>query len=117
VRHSENLREHYAMTLREWGRNLERNWGHAVAEVGERRARAWRLYMTVSRIAFDTNRLQIHQFLGVRLDSEGRSGMPLRPEWEGPQEADPDGEGGRKVHSDDGVTRTIHARSRRVPVT
>jgi cyclopropane-fatty-acyl-phospholipid synthase len=82
VRHSENLREHYAMTLREWGRNLERNWHRAVAEVGERRARAWRLYMTLSRVAFETNRIQIHQFLGVRPDRAGRSGMPLRPGWE-----------------------------------
>jgi cyclopropane-fatty-acyl-phospholipid synthase len=82
VRHSENLREHYAMTLREWGRNLERNWDRAVAEVGERRARAWRLYMTLSRVAFETNRVQIHQFLGVRPDRDGRSGMPLRPGWE-----------------------------------
>jgi cyclopropane-fatty-acyl-phospholipid synthase len=87
VRHSENLREHYAMTLREWGRNLERNWAGAVAEVGERRARAWRLYITLSRVAFETGRVQIHQFLGVRPDPEGRSGMPLRPGWERAEEA------------------------------
>jgi cyclopropane-fatty-acyl-phospholipid synthase len=87
VRHSENLREHYAMTLREWGRNLERNWDGAVAEVGERRARAWRLYMTLSRVAFETNRVEIHQFLGVCPDRDGRSGMPLRPGWERPEEA------------------------------
>lgn len=82
LRHSESLREHYAMTLREWGRNLERNWAAAVAEVGERRARAWRLYMAVSRLAFETNRVQIHQFLGVRTEEGGRSGIPLRPWWD-----------------------------------
>lgn len=81
VRHSENLREHYGMTLREWGRNLEHHWDAAVGEVGERKARAWRLYMAVSRIAFETNRVEIHQFLGVRPDSEGRSNVPLRPWW------------------------------------
>ncbi|HEV2998437.1 MAG TPA: cyclopropane-fatty-acyl-phospholipid synthase family protein [Solirubrobacteraceae bacterium] len=81
VRHEENLREHYAMTLREWGANLDRHWGRAVAEVGERRARAWRLYMAMSRVAFDLNRVQIHQILGVRLTPEGRSGMPPRPTW------------------------------------
>jgi cyclopropane-fatty-acyl-phospholipid synthase len=58
-----------------------------VAEVGERRARAWRLYMTTSRVAFETGRVQIHQFLGVRPDRQGRSGMPLRPSWERPREA------------------------------
>jgi cyclopropane-fatty-acyl-phospholipid synthase len=81
LRHSESLREHYALTLASWGRNLEDNWRAAVAEIGERRARAWRLYMTVSRIAFETNRVQIHQFLGVRPDPDGRSDVPLRPWW------------------------------------
>ncbi len=81
LRHSENLREHYGMTLREWGRNLERHWDAAVGEIGERRARAWRLYMAVSRIAFETNRVEIHQFLGVRPESDGGSGIPLRPWW------------------------------------
>jgi cyclopropane-fatty-acyl-phospholipid synthase len=81
VRHEENLREHYAMTLREWGANLERNWTHAVAEVGERRARVWRLYMALSRVGFQVNRVQIHQVLGVRVRSDGSSGMPLRPDW------------------------------------
>ena len=38
VRHEENLREHYAMTLRDWGTNLESNWDAAVGEVGVGRA-------------------------------------------------------------------------------
>ena len=74
VRHEESLREHYAMTLREWGANLERHWKQAVAEVGERRARVWRLYMAMSRVGFDLNRIQIHQILGVRVAPDG----PLR---------------------------------------
>ena len=82
VRHEENLREHYAMTLREWGANLERNWPRVLTEVGEHRARVWRLYMAISRVGFDLNRIQIHQILGVRLTSDGRSGMPPRPSWE-----------------------------------
>jgi len=82
VRHEENLREHYAMTLREWSANLERHWPRALTEVGERRARIWRLYMAISRVGFDLNRIQIHQILGVRLTSDGQSGMPPRPSWE-----------------------------------
>jgi cyclopropane-fatty-acyl-phospholipid synthase len=82
VRHEENLREHYVMTLGEWGANLERHWTHAVAEVGERRARVWRLYMALSRVGFQVNRIQIHQVLGVRVSDDGSSGMPLRPDWE-----------------------------------
>ncbi|MGO8904472.1 MAG: class I SAM-dependent methyltransferase [Solirubrobacteraceae bacterium] len=82
VRHEENLREHYAMTLREWGANLESHWQQAVAEVGERRARVWRLYMAVARVGFDLSRIQIHQILGVRLTPQGNSGMPRPPSWE-----------------------------------
>ena len=82
VRHEENLREHYARTLRAWGMNLERGWDEAVTEVGERRARAWRLYMAASRLGFERGRIQVHQVLGVRLAADGASGMPLRPDWE-----------------------------------
>ncbi len=82
ARHEENLREHYAMTLREWGRNLDAGWEEAVREVGERKARVWRLYMAASRVGFDRNRIELHQVLGVRTTAGGRSGMPLRPDWE-----------------------------------
>jgi cyclopropane-fatty-acyl-phospholipid synthase len=80
VRHSENLREHYALTLREWCRNLDTNWAAAVEEVGPARARVWRLYMAGSRLGFDQNVVELHQVLGVRLDGT-QSGMPLRPDW------------------------------------
>jgi cyclopropane-fatty-acyl-phospholipid synthase len=78
VRHFESLREHYALTLRAWVRNLEVNWGEAVAEVGAARARIWRLYMAGSALGFEAGRLQVHQVLAVRPDG-GRSGMPLIP--------------------------------------
>ena len=81
VRHEENLREHYAMTLREWGANLERGWDEAVAEAGEHRARLWRLYIASSRFGFDVNTIELHQVLGVRVGTDGRSGMPLRYDW------------------------------------
>ncbi len=82
VRHEENLREHYALTLREWSANLERSWQAAVAEVGEHRARVWRLYLALSRVGFETNRVQIHQVLGVHTGAGGGSGMPPRPTWD-----------------------------------
>ena len=82
VRHAENLREHYAMTLAGWSANLDAHWDEAVAEVGDARARVWRLYLAGSRLGFDRNQIQLHQMLGVRLGPAGRSGMPLRPDWE-----------------------------------
>ncbi|HEX6684621.1 MAG TPA: class I SAM-dependent methyltransferase [Candidatus Limnocylindrales bacterium] len=81
VRHEENLREHYAMTLAAWSANLVNHWEEAVAEVGERRARIWRLYLAGSQWGFDRNNIQLHQMLGVKLDDEMRSHMPLRPTW------------------------------------
>jgi cyclopropane-fatty-acyl-phospholipid synthase len=81
VRHEENLREHYAMTLAGWCANLDDHWDEAVAEVGEGTARVWRLYMAGSRLGFERNQIQLHQILGVKLDADGEAGMPLRPDW------------------------------------
>ena len=76
VRDVENLREHYALTLRHWVANLERRWDEAVDLVGERRARVWQLYMSASVNGFLDGGIQIDQTLGVR--SEGApSGLPL----------------------------------------
>jgi cyclopropane-fatty-acyl-phospholipid synthase len=82
VRHEENLREHYAMTLAGWCANLDAHWAEAVAEVGEGTARVWRLYMAGSRLGFERNQIQLHQVLCVRLGTDAASGMPLRPDWE-----------------------------------
>jgi cyclopropane-fatty-acyl-phospholipid synthase len=82
VRHSENLREHYAKTLAAWCANLDAHAGEAAAEVGEGTERVWRLYMAGSRLGFERNQIQLHQMLCVRLRAGGESGMPLRPDWE-----------------------------------
>jgi cyclopropane-fatty-acyl-phospholipid synthase len=82
IRHQENLREHYSKTLAAWCANLDEHWDQAVNEVGQGTARVWRLYMAGSRFGFDTNIVQLHQILGVKLHPNGDSGMPLRPDWE-----------------------------------
>ena len=81
VRHEENLREHYALTLAAWCRNLVDNWDACVDLVGESTARVWGLYMAGSRLGFETNVVQLHQVLAVKLDEAGNSGMALRPTW------------------------------------
>ena len=78
VRHLENLREHYALTLRAWVRNLEGCWDDAVRLAGSGRARVWRLYMAAAAVGFEHDDNQIHQVLGVATE-RGESGMPLRP--------------------------------------
>ena len=79
VRHEENLREHYALTLRDWCRNLDESWDEAVAEVGEGKARVWRLYMAASRLGFERNMIQLHQVLATNTSDSGDAGVPLRP--------------------------------------
>ena len=82
VLHEENLRHHYALTLRDWCRNLVENWDEAVAEVGLPTAKVWGLYMAGSRIGFEQNAIQLHQVLAVKLDERGDDhGLPLRPWW------------------------------------
>ena len=81
IRHEENLREHYALTLKQWCQNLEDHWDEAVVEAGLGTARVWRLYMAASRLGFELNTIQLHQTLGVKLGAGGVSGMPLRPNF------------------------------------
>ncbi len=78
VRHVESLREHYDLTLQRWVRNLEANWDAAVADVGEGRARVWRLYMAACAVNFRLGGVQIEQVLATR-SVDGDSGMPWRP--------------------------------------
>jgi len=81
VRHEENLREHYAMTCRDWVRNLSANWDQAVSEVGLGTARVWALYLAGSQLSFERNRIQLHQILGVKVPADGNAQFPLRPTW------------------------------------
>jgi cyclopropane-fatty-acyl-phospholipid synthase len=83
VLHEENLRPHYAMTLRDWCANLVAHWDEAVAEVGLATAKVWGLYMAGSRLSFERNGIQLHQVLAVKPEAQsgGTSELPLRPWW------------------------------------
>lgn len=83
VRHLESLREHYAPTLRHWLDNLVKRFDEAAAEVGEQRARVWRLYMAGSAVNFENHHLEIHQVLTVK-SVHGRAGVDFRPDFEPP---------------------------------
>lgn len=71
----EALRQHYALTLRAWVRNLEEHWDEAVASAGVGRARVWRLYMAASALAFERGKLGVNQVL---LQRPGGRPPPLR---------------------------------------
>ncbi|GAA1962688.1 class I SAM-dependent methyltransferase [Microbacterium deminutum] len=82
VLHEENLRPHYALTLRDWCANLVEHWDEAVDEVGLPAAKVWGLYMAGSRLAFESGGIQLHQVLAVRPDARGDAvDLPLRPWW------------------------------------
>ncbi|MET9485963.1 cyclopropane-fatty-acyl-phospholipid synthase family protein [Nocardia sp. NPDC006630] len=82
VRDVEALREHYALTLRQWVANLENAWDEAVSLAGEGRARIWRIYMAASALGFEDGGIGLHQVLGVVPDPQGRTGMPgTRRAW------------------------------------
>jgi cyclopropane-fatty-acyl-phospholipid synthase len=82
IRDVQAMREHYPMTVAGWARNLEENWGTAVALVGEETARVWRLYLAGGSLAFEENRMGVDQILAVKPSPAGRSDMPLTPlEW------------------------------------
>jgi cyclopropane-fatty-acyl-phospholipid synthase len=82
IRDVQAMREHYPMTVAAWSRNLEENWGTAVAMVGEEVARVWRLYLAGGSLAFEENRMGVDQILAVKPSGTGVSGMPLSPkEW------------------------------------
>jgi cyclopropane-fatty-acyl-phospholipid synthase len=81
VRHVENLREHYAMTLKGWCDNLVEHWDEALGEVTLGRAKVWGIYMAGSRLAFERNEIELHHVLAVKADPHGDAHWPLRPTW------------------------------------
>ncbi|MDR7274294.1 class I SAM-dependent methyltransferase [Catenuloplanes atrovinosus] len=81
IRDVEALRPHYALTLREWSRNLEAHWDEAVELAGLGRARVWRLYMAACALAFETDRIGVNQILAVRPHEDGRDPLPMTRAW------------------------------------
>jgi cyclopropane-fatty-acyl-phospholipid synthase len=75
TRDDESLREHYALTLREWVRNLLDNRETVLAEVGSERERIWHLYMLGAALAFESGEIGVHQTLFVKPGAP--HGLPL----------------------------------------
>ncbi len=57
----ENLRAHYALTLRHWLDRFERSYDLVAGRLGKEFARMWRLYLAGSIAAFNLGRLQLFQ--------------------------------------------------------
>ncbi len=59
----ENIRLHYALTLRHWRQRFEKVWNQVVDQFGEVFARMWRFYLCCSQAAFQTGGLQLFQIV------------------------------------------------------
>ena len=82
IRDVENLREHYALTLRHWLHRLEAHHDEALRFVDEATYRVWRLYLAGSAYGFRRGQLAVYQTLLARLDPSGQSKLPLtRGDW------------------------------------
>lgn len=76
VRDVEDLREHYALTLRNWVRRLEDRHTEATALVGEAVYRTWRLYMSFSAVQFENWNIAVHQSLLAK-PADGKVSLPM----------------------------------------
>jgi cyclopropane-fatty-acyl-phospholipid synthase len=64
--HVEGFRSDYALTLREWLRNLQEHDARAVELIGAERMRVWRLYVRAARRGFETGFTSVFQVLCER---------------------------------------------------
>lgn len=82
IRDVENLREHYALTLRHWLRRLETNRDEALRFVDEATYRVWRLYIAGSAHGFNRGYVAVYQTLLAKLESSGETKLPVtRDDW------------------------------------
>jgi cyclopropane-fatty-acyl-phospholipid synthase len=77
------LREHYVWTVRAWLDTLERRRAELTALVGPEGYRVWTLYLVGAALAFEHNRMGVHQVLTVRPGPDGAGDRPGRRREEG----------------------------------
>ena len=82
VRDVESLREHYALTLKNWVANLEAKRNEALKYVDEVTYRVWKLYMSGAQHGFDVRTQNLYQVLFYKSDDTKTTKLPLtRAEW------------------------------------
>lgn len=81
VRDVENLREHYAQTLRLWVAQLQGNALLALEQVPEATYRIWLLYMVGSALAFQRGDISVNQILLQRRQQKTAACISTRERW------------------------------------
>jgi cyclopropane-fatty-acyl-phospholipid synthase len=77
----ESLRPHYAKTLWHWVERLEANRAAAIAAVGERLYRVWRIYMAGSALGFERGWMSVYQVLAGKPVPGGALELPETREY------------------------------------
>ena len=77
----ESLRPHYAKTLWHWVERLEANRAAAIAAVGEKLYRIWRIYMAGSAHAFERGWMSVYQVLAGKPLPGGALELPETREY------------------------------------
>lgn len=72
----ENLREHYALTLRHWVNRLAEQHAEAVKVADEVTYRTWRLYMSASVYGFESSNINVNETLLAKMRHEDKSSVP-----------------------------------------
>lgn len=72
----EGLRQHYALTLREWVSRLEQRRNEALQHIPESTYRVWRLYMAACALQFEEGGTGIYQILASKREPFSRP-VPL----------------------------------------
>ncbi len=72
----ESWREHYALTLKYWCKNLSANKDKAIEMVGEERYRLWVAYLAGGSAGFSAGSIKIFQVVATKRAKKGLSGMP-----------------------------------------
>ncbi len=77
----ESLRPHYARTLWHWVGRLEEKREVALAKVGERLYRIWRIYMAGSAHAFERGWMSVYQVLAGKPLADGMLALPATRDY------------------------------------
>ena len=77
VRDVENLREHYALTLRNWVNRLADHREEAIKVSNVVTYRTWRLYMSASVYGFVSGNINVNQTLLAKMTRAGKSNVPF----------------------------------------
>lgn len=82
IRDVENLREHYALTLKHWLQRYEAQRQTIITERGPAAYRLWKLYLAAARWLFERGLHGVHQSLLYRIDDTRQTELPLiRADW------------------------------------